>query len=1068
MNSAPLPRWSLLIWVAGAMTFIGDLVRRVPGSGGAQRWAEMLGLVAWPVLVGLVAVTWAHHLSQVPSWRDRLRTALILSGVVWVATVAIAVLSHRGHLPGPRGLLGTFVPLPGFGEVAGLDEARIAVVVTALGALLLSLPWGRRPDRFLRGTALPLSPLPLAMALFGSSAIDLVARQHVEYVDLDPMDGRAVVIDGPVITTILWVAVIVLALGLLLTPILRTVVAVGASIGERSLPFRTWMAAIVAGGFVVRLGTLLTVAPTRTDGGDPLFYHVTANLLANGRGFPEPLNYVAFENWIPSALHGPLYPIVLSLSSRLGGVTYFDHKFLSLIIGTGVVALTALVAWMIAGPERRRPAALLAGSLAAVYPNLWLVDGVLFPEGLMALLTTAIIAVAYRWWSEPTYLLAVALGVLIAASALTRGEGLILAGVLVVPWFLAQRDLPMRRRLIHIVASGIACIVVLAPWSLRNARSFEVFVPLSTNGNELFVYANCEDVYEGKFLGFWLFSCQEELRAQGLEPEGDEAEKSLFWRDIGWDHARENLSDLPRVIVARVGRQWDLFRPWQNTEFAPIEGRNKDAARIGLVMYYAMLPAAALGLRNLRRHGRRLLPLVSMAVMVTLTAAYAYGTTRFRVPAEPVLCVLAALGLVPLLQRLRRRWASDDRHRDQEPARSFVLGDRRSEVSVRERRRTVVTWLVVFGSVMLALPASFRAVGSSMEEGFMLVFPEMVMNGAVPNVDYLHLYGPGSLYALAGWFHVVGTSIGAERLFGLMQHLGVVSALVVLARPWGRKAAAAVGVVGTIFVLSPIGLQALAWPGALALGLWSVVCALRARQSGNDWRWWSTSGVLAGLALTFRPDMVLALGLALTTVVWRQRRSWAVFAGGAFVGALPMWVHLVRAGFRATWEGMVMDPVVRLRGGRELPRPPSWDRLDGALQVISEKFGPWWSLPHLSASQQLFIWFFALPAVAVTLVAVAGRVDRSRRERLVLSSSALFGVGLLPQALQRPDSAHFLWVACVSWPLAVLGIIEIVRHRRPRSHPEMRLAVGLVSVVALMMVVAPFYTVRTYADLAVR
>lgn len=1070
MNSAPLTRWSFLIWVAGAMTIVGDFFRRVPGSGGAQRWAEIFGLVAWPVLIGLTAAACAHHLSLVTGWRSRLRTVLILAGVAWIATVAIAVLSHRGYLPGPRRLLGTFLPYPGLGAVAGLEEARIAVVATALGALLLSASVLRRhlPRRLLRGAAIPLSPLPLAMAVFGSSAIDLVARQHVEYVDLDPLDGSVIVIDGPVLTTILWVAVTVVALGLVLTPILRTVLAVEASNGGRSDSFRTWMAAIVAGGFVVRLGTLLTVAPTRTDGGDPLFYHVTANLLANGRGFPEPLNYVAFENWIPSALHGPLYPVVLSLTSRLGGVTYFDHKFLSLLIGTGVVALTALVAWMVSGSERRRPAALLAGSLAAIYPNLWLVDGVLFPEGLMALLTTAVIAVAYRWWSEPTYLLAVALGVLIAASALTRGEGLMLAGILVVPWFLAHRDLPLRRRFVHIGATALACIVVLAPWSLRNARSFDVFVPLSTNGNELFVYANCGDVYEGKFLGFWLFSCQEELRDQGLEPEGDEAEKSLFWRDVGWDHARENLSDLPRVIAARVGRQWDLFRPWQNTEFAPIEGRNKDAARIGLVMYYAMLPAAALGLRNLRRQGRRLLPLVAMVAMVTLTAAYAYGTTRFRVPAEPVLCILAAVGLVPLLQRLRGRWSSDDRHRGREPLRSFALGDRCADASARERRRTVVSWLVVFGSVILALPASFRAVGSSMEEGFMLVFPEMVMNGAVPNVDFLHLYGPGSLYALAGWFHVVGTTIGAERLFGLIQHLGVVSALIVLSRPWGRKVATAVGVVGTIFVLSPIGLQALAWPGALALGLWSLVCALRARGCGNDWRWWTTSGVLAGLALTFRPDLVLALGLAMATVMWRQRRSWAFLAGGAIVGALPMWIHLGRAGFRASWEGMVMDPVVHLRGGRELPRPPSWDHLDGALQVISEKFGPWWSIPHLSASQQLFVWFFVLPTVAVTLVVVAVRIDRSRRERLVLLSSALFGVGLLPQALQRPDSAHFLWVACVSWPLAVIGIIEIFGHRRPRSHPELRLAVGLTSIVGLMMIVAPFYTLRTYADLAVR
>ena len=56
---------------------------------------------------------------------------------------------------------------------------------------------------------------------------------------------------------------------------------------------------------------------------------------------------------------------------------------------------------------------------------------------------------------------------------------------------------------------------------------------------------------------------------------------------------------------------------------------------------------------------------------------------------------------------------------------------------------------------------------------------------------------------------------------------------------------------------------------------------------------------------------------------------------------------------------MVTDPVVRLRPGRELPRPPSWGIIDGALQAVAEGVPPWWPLPALAANQQLFLWFFA-------------------------------------------------------------------------------------------------------------
>jgi len=78
-----------------------------------------------------------------------------------------------------------------------------------------------------------------------------------------------------------------------------------------------------------------------------------------------------------------------------------------------------------------------------------------------------------------------------------------------------------------------------------------------------------------------------------------------------------------------------------------------------------------------------------------------------------------------------------------------------------------------------------------MEEGFMLYFPELLRHGSVPNVDFLHLYGPGSLQALMGWYGIFGHSLAAERTFGLLQHLGIIFGLFALARAWGRLAATA-------------------------------------------------------------------------------------------------------------------------------------------------------------------------------------------------------------------------------------------------------------------------------------
>ena len=374
-------------------------------------------------------------------------------------------------------------------------------------------------------------------------------------------------------------------------------------------------------------------------------------------------------------------------------------------------------------------------------------------------------------------------------------------------------------------------------------------------------------------------------------------------------------------------------------------------------------------------------------------------------------------------------------------------------------------------SLVIALPLRglYRGTGASMEEGFMLVFPTLVQEGKIPNVDFLHLYGPASLDTLALWFRLFGDSLESERTFGLLQHLGIIFGIYTIARAFGHIVATGAAIVATFLILTPIGLSALAWHGGVALGLWAIVFAQRARATGRGANWW-VAGVLAGLALGFRPDLVVALGLSLGWATWGRRADLKVFAAGAAVGLLPMWVHLVRAGPVDAVDGMLIDPVVRLRPGRELPRPPSWGQVDGALQAVAESLPPWWRFPALEASHQLFLWFWAVIAITIAVAGWAVRNHRHGGSQIggpsdVLVTAALFGLGILPQALQRPDSTHLAWVGVVSWSLAVVVVAETLRRRQFFSRPGtfwLPAVVATACVGLLMFVVCPFYTYRTY------
>jgi hypothetical protein len=391
------------------------------------------------------------------------------------------------------------------------------------------------------------------------------------------------------------------------------------------------------------------------------------------------------------------------------------------------------------------------------------------------------------------------------------------------------------------------------------------------------------------------------------------------------------------------------------------------------------------------------------------------------------------------------------------------------------RLRARIGWadLVAIGVLVagfaLPLRGLLRYQGPPMEEGFMLAFPQEVLRGSIPNKDFLHLYGPGSLWVLAGVFKVFGTSLATERFFGLAQHAGIVFGVYAVARPWGRRIAVVCGALSLLIVLPPIGLTALAWNGAVALAVWAIVTATPTRADPSNRRL-VAAGVIGGFALLYRPDLVVALGLGLGAATWpvaRQRLKPLVT--GVAVGVSPILIHLAMAGIGPSFKGMFVEPVFRLRPGRSLPVPPSWNELDGWLQKAAGLRTLGWPFPAPSSAQQVAIWFYLVPLSAL-LVAGAGvvavrRDPTSRRARL-LRAVGFLGLGMLTQALQRPDTAHFAWVSCVPLALVPAALAEVLPRDGRWARRGVRLVAALAPAVLVVTMLIPHYTVRTYVDLS--
>ena len=396
--------------------------------------------------------------------------------------------------------------------------------------------------------------------------------------------------------------------------------------------------AIVAGialaALVLRVWIVLAVATREPTGGDPLYYSVQANLLAEGHGFAEPFGWLERGELAPSAIHPPGFTMWLAIASVAGFDTIAAHKVMSSLAGALAVLVIGLVALRAGGTR----AAVIAASIAAVYPNLWVVDGALMPESLFALTVALVLLAALHAYQDATPRRAALLGLAVGIAALVRSEALLLS-VLLGGWLVLRT----RAALVGLAVVGVA-VAVLAPWTIRNLATFDSPVLLSANGDEVLRNSNCDATWHGRLLGFWSLDCYEPEPPAGL----DEAERAAFWRDEGLRYVRSHASRLPVVVAARLGRVVGVYRPGQTVELSTVEGRSRSAAEAGDIVYRVLLVPAAWGAIVLHRRRAPLWPFATTAAMVVAVTVYAYGVIRFRMPAEVSIVVLSGVGLSAL------------------------------------------------------------------------------------------------------------------------------------------------------------------------------------------------------------------------------------------------------------------------------------------------------------------------------------------------------------------------------------------------------------------------------------
>lgn len=321
--------------------------------------------------------------------------------------------------------------------------------------------------------------------------------------------------------------------------------AIAAKYGRASLII---LAVIVLLGFGLRMEKV--VNPLAQPGDDALAYRALAESLYEDKSYGGP-DFDTPSDWSPGA------PLIYAGAYYLtGGVRDGVARGVEALFGTAAILLAYLLAFRL---SRRRAAPLIAAALVAFYPPFIHSTGALMSEPPAIFTLPA--AVLCFWWADgrENWWAWIPAGLLLGLTALIRPEYMVVAALFALFLLIrAWMKRGPRQAVVATIAMGLAILVPIVPWTIRNHNDLGRWVPISTgSGKALFVGSNLPADGDYKRVKAQLL---EEQRGITLAPDSAELEKvdpvPLFDEAARQYRIENDLPDLTRdQALGRLGKE---------------------------------------------------------------------------------------------------------------------------------------------------------------------------------------------------------------------------------------------------------------------------------------------------------------------------------------------------------------------------------------------------------------------------------------------------------------------------------------------------------------------------------
>lgn len=414
-----------------------------------------------------------------------------------------------------------------------------------------------------------------------------------------------------------------------------------------ALSYRRRLTIISTTGLIGRLLYVPFERPLRIWS-DEHWYITQAHRLFEGHPWTS-----IFDYSIPTASHGPLVSILVAPFAALSPIDYsvsaheatlamaslrYVVPFVGLLSILGIAAVVRQIA-----TER---AALIAASLAVIYPGLWIRDGLVVSEPFAIAAFVWLLANLLRWRHNPSWRRTIVVGALIGAVALSRAEMLALAVLItLVVWWYDRSRVSVWRTMAAIGFAALTCM----PWVAYNVGRFEKPVYLSTNLGITLAGANCHlAYYDGRYLGYDDMGCWADAAA--AHPSPDESVRSSEMTHDAWQYAKAHMSRWPIVVAAREAWFFGLYRPDWVVFMSLGAGQRAWATWAQAVGGYVLFPVFAWAMWRRRKVTADVERLARRVIVVTagfsvLLAAVFVGHWRYRLGLDVAALIAVSLWL---------------------------------------------------------------------------------------------------------------------------------------------------------------------------------------------------------------------------------------------------------------------------------------------------------------------------------------------------------------------------------------------------------------------------------------